>query len=171
MTFTWNTALWVSCICCWTSLHMIISLALLKGIMDLQAEAEHIDARDDLLAPFKVHRYSRKLWAALLAEFIGLAIFQIYGGSANDDVAALANGITLTVLGENFVTFKLLNHNCFDIRSGCTDLLVSRLWQDALRLSCSIFIFWVSIPDMSSQKLKTVGEWYRSNARNCLNYV
>ena len=101
---------------------MIISLALLKGIMDLQAEAEHIDARDDLLAPFKVHRYSRKLWAALLAEFIGLAIFQIYGGSANDDVAALANGITLTVLGESRVTFKLSKHQCLDVRPGCIEL-------------------------------------------------
>lgn len=47
----------------------------------------------------QVHRYSRRLWAALLAEFLGLAIFQIYGGSANDDVAALANGITLAVIG------------------------------------------------------------------------
>ena len=53
----------------------------------------------------QVHRYSRRLWAALLAEFVGLAIFQIYGGSANDDVAALANGITLAVIGgpDNFV--------------------------------------------------------------------
>ena len=46
-----------------------------------------------------MHRYSRRLWAALLAEFLGLAIFQVYGGSANDDVAALANGITLAVIG------------------------------------------------------------------------
>lgn len=47
-----------------------------------------------------MHRYSRRLWAALLAEFLGLAIFQVYGGSANDDVAALANGITLAVIGK-----------------------------------------------------------------------
>lgn len=41
------------------------------------------------------------MWAALLAEFLGLCIFQIYGGSANDDVAALANGITLAVIGRH----------------------------------------------------------------------
>ena len=46
----------------------------------------------------QVHRYSRKLWAALLAEFIGLAVFQIYGGSANDEVAAFGNGLTLAIL-------------------------------------------------------------------------
>ena len=40
-----------------------------------------------------------RVWAALFAEFLGLAIFQIYGGSANDDVAAFGNGITLCILG------------------------------------------------------------------------
>lgn len=30
--------------------------------------------------PKQVHRFGARLWAALLAEFIGLAIFQIYGG-------------------------------------------------------------------------------------------
>ena len=44
------------------------------------------------------YRYSRRLWAALLAEFIGMAIFQIYGGSANDEVAAFGNGLTLAVV-------------------------------------------------------------------------
>ena len=44
-------------------------------------------------------RYPRKLQAALLAEFIGMAIFQIYGGNAPDSVAAFGNGITLVVLG------------------------------------------------------------------------
>ncbi|KAK9809551.1 hypothetical protein WJX73_000988 [Symbiochloris irregularis] len=39
-----------------------------------------------------------RVWAALFAEFLGLAIFQIYGGSANDDVAAFGNGITLCIL-------------------------------------------------------------------------
>jgi hypothetical protein len=29
-------------------------------------------------------RYSRKLKAALLAEFVGMAIFQIYGGNSPD---------------------------------------------------------------------------------------
>lgn len=43
--------------------------------------------------------YPRKLQAALLAEFIGMAIFQIYGGNAPDSVAAFGNGITLVVLG------------------------------------------------------------------------
>ena len=47
----------------------------------MQTEPEHIDNADDLLASFKVHRYSRRLWAALLAEFLGLCIFQIYGGA------------------------------------------------------------------------------------------
>ena len=46
------------------------------------------------------NRYSRRLWAALLAEFIGMAIFQIYGGSANDEVAAFGNGLTLAVVSE-----------------------------------------------------------------------
>ena len=44
--------------------------------------------------------YPRKLQAALLAEFIGMAIFQIYGGNAPDSVAAFGNGITLVVLGD-----------------------------------------------------------------------
>lgn len=44
--------------------------------------------------------YSRQLKAALLAEFIGMMIFQIYGGNAPDSVAAFGNGITLVVLGE-----------------------------------------------------------------------
>jgi len=48
-----------------------------------------------VVQPFK---YSRRLWAALLAEFIGMAIFQIYGGSANDEVAAFGNGLTLAVV-------------------------------------------------------------------------
>ena len=43
---------------------------------------------------------SRKLQAALVAEFIGMAIFQIYGGNAPNSVAAFGNGITLVVLGE-----------------------------------------------------------------------
>ena len=40
----------------------------------------------------------RRLLPALLAEFIGMTIFQIYGGSAHDEVAAFANGITLAVV-------------------------------------------------------------------------
>ena len=42
----------------------------------------------------------RKLQAALVAEFIGMTIFQIYGGNAPNSVAAFGNGITLVVLGE-----------------------------------------------------------------------
>ena len=45
-----------------------------------------------------VWQYSSKLKAALLAEFIGMMIFQIYGGNAPDSVAAFGNGITLVVL-------------------------------------------------------------------------
>ena len=47
-----------------------------------------------------MHKFSRRQWAALFAEFLGLAIFQIYGGSANDEVAAFGNGITLAILSE-----------------------------------------------------------------------
>jgi len=46
------------------------------------------------------YKYSRRLWAALLAEFIGMTIFQIYGGSANDEVAAFGNGLTLAVVSK-----------------------------------------------------------------------
>ncbi|KAK9822545.1 hypothetical protein WJX74_003389 [Apatococcus lobatus] len=42
--------------------------------------------------------HTRRLWAALLAEFVGLMIFQIYGGNAADEVAAFGNGITLVIL-------------------------------------------------------------------------
>jgi hypothetical protein len=33
-----------------------------------------------------------------MAEFLGMAVFQIYGGSANDEVAAFGNGLTLAVV-------------------------------------------------------------------------
>ncbi|CAK0782069.1 hypothetical protein CVIRNUC_005545 [Coccomyxa viridis] len=63
------------------------------------ASREADDAVDSqtlgILMPYK---YSRRLWAAMLAEFIGMAIFQIYGGSANDEVAAFGNGLTLAVV-------------------------------------------------------------------------
>ncbi len=36
-----------------------------------------------------------------MAEFIGMTIFQIYGGNAPNSVAAFGNGITLVVLGED----------------------------------------------------------------------
>lgn len=43
-------------------------------------------------------RSRRSLWTVLVAEFLGMAIFQIYGGSANDEVAAFGNGLTLAVV-------------------------------------------------------------------------
>lgn len=56
----------------------------------------------------QVHKFSRRQWAALLAEALGLAIFQLYGGSANDEVAAFGNGITLAVLSEHPCLFCCL---------------------------------------------------------------
>ena len=69
------------------------------------------------LQPYK---YSRRLWAALLAEFIGMAIFQIYGGSANDEVAAFGNGLTLAVVSEAFFIShaKLLSRPHCAIKAG-----------------------------------------------------
>ena len=55
---------------------------------------------DNVFSHAQPYRYSRRLWAALLAEFIGMAIFQIYGGSANDEVAAFGNGLTLAVVSK-----------------------------------------------------------------------
>ena len=48
----------------------------------------------------QVNKWSRKLWAAVLAEFLGMTIFEIYGGNAPNSVAAYGNGITLGILGE-----------------------------------------------------------------------
>lgn len=47
----------------------------------------------------QVNKWSRKLWAAVLAEFLGMTIFEIYGGNAPNSVAAYGNGITLGILG------------------------------------------------------------------------
>ena len=52
--------------------------------------------KQDILQPLQ---HSRRMVPRLLAEFIGMAIFQIYGGSANDEVAAFGNGLTLAVVG------------------------------------------------------------------------
>lgn len=46
-----------------------------------------------------------------MAEFVGLMIFQIYGGNAADEVAAFGNGITLVILGNDPV-------HCFVVRLG-----------------------------------------------------
>lgn len=56
-------------------------------------------AENGLRGAANVWSYSRKLKAALIAEFFGMMIFQIYGGNAPDSVAAFGNGITLVVLG------------------------------------------------------------------------
>ncbi len=48
----------------------------------------------------QVNKWTRKVWAAVLAEFVGMAIFEIYGGNAPDSVAAYGNGITLGILGK-----------------------------------------------------------------------
>lgn len=70
-----------------------------------------------------MHKYSRRLWAALLAEFIGMAIFQIYGGSANDEVAAFGNGLTLAVISKaqsllyrTPIAERMTTHKCFQLR-------------------------------------------------------
>lgn len=56
-------------------------------------------AESGLRGAANVWSYSSQLKAALLAEFFGMMIFQIYGGNAPDSVAAFGNGITLVVLG------------------------------------------------------------------------
>ncbi|DBB12410.1 hypothetical protein WJX82_007201 [Trebouxia sp. C0006] len=61
-------------------------------------EDVQLERRGDLLAPLKVNKWTRKVWAAVLAEFVGMAIFEIYGGNAPDSVAAYGNGITLGIL-------------------------------------------------------------------------
>ena len=61
-------------------------------------------AEDGFVGIVSVWSYSSKLKAALLAEFIGMMIFQIYGGNAPDSVAAFGNGITLVVLGKSRAT-------------------------------------------------------------------
>ena len=63
---------------------------------EAQEAAEHSSRR----AGLRALSHSRKLQAALVAEFIGMTIFQIYGGNAPNSVAAFGNGITLVVLGE-----------------------------------------------------------------------
>lgn len=50
--------------------------------------------------PVQINKWTRKVWAAVLAEFVGMAIFEIYGGNAPDSVAAYGNGITLGILGK-----------------------------------------------------------------------
>ena len=53
----------------------------------------------------QVNKWTRKVWAAVLAEFVGMAIFEIYGGNAPDSVAAYGNGITLGILGKVSVPY------------------------------------------------------------------
>ena len=58
----------------------------------------------------QVNKWTRKLWAAVLAEFLGMTIFEIYGGNAPNSVAAYGNGITLGILG------AVLLHPCIAVR-------------------------------------------------------
>ena len=51
----------------------------------------------------------------LVAEFLGMAVFQIYGGSANDEVAAFGNGLTLAVVSAPpALTSQLASTRCED---------------------------------------------------------
>ncbi len=81
------------------------------------------------------YRYSRRLWAALLAEFIGMAIFQIYGGSANDEVAAFGNGLTLAVVSKRLssTSCSFINVQLQHIPLYCMKLPASlTLWESQI---------------------------------------
>ena len=41
---------------------------------------------------------NKRLYAALAAEFLGMLLFSLYGGSANDSAAAFGNGLSLMIL-------------------------------------------------------------------------
>ena len=60
----------------------------------------------------QVNTWSRRLWAALLAEFLGTAIFEIYGGNAPNSVAAYGNGIPLGILGDRASLLQVLFQTC-----------------------------------------------------------
>ena len=51
---------------------------------DAQEDAGEAIESGGFLAMARPWQYSRKLKAALLAEFVGMAIFQIYGGNSPD---------------------------------------------------------------------------------------
>lgn len=57
---------------------------------DAQEDADEAIESGGFLEMFSPWRYSRKLKAALLAEFVGMAIFQIYGGNSPDSGQAIA---------------------------------------------------------------------------------
>lgn len=61
----------------------------------------HLLLVSQLVSKLQVNKWSRKLWAAVLAEFLGMTIFEIYGGNAPNSVAAYGNGITLGILGKS----------------------------------------------------------------------
>ena len=67
-------------------------------------------------AVLQVNKWTRKLWAAVLAEFLGMAIFEIYGGNAPNSVAAYGNGITLGILG---AAPSLLHRQTAVLESAC----------------------------------------------------
>ena len=70
----------------------------------------------------QVNTWSRKLWAALLAEFLGMAIFEIYGGNAPNSVAAYGNGITLGILGNKVSLLQIL-HEMYHMQQTASPLL------------------------------------------------
>ena len=78
--------------------------SILTLVMTCSAIAQYDEAHDGaevggIRDAARGRSHSRKLRAALVAELIGMMIFQIYGGNAPDSVAAFGNGITLVVLG------------------------------------------------------------------------
>ena len=56
----------------------------LYSMTHIQEDAGEAIESSGFLAMARPWRYSRKLKAALLAEFVGMAIFQIYGGNSPD---------------------------------------------------------------------------------------
>ena len=75
------------------------STCTLRQALWLQYDEGSEPAESGIRGASRVWSYSSKLKAAFVAEFLGMMIFQIYGGNAPDSVAAFGNGITLVVLG------------------------------------------------------------------------
>lgn len=58
-----------------------------------------------------------------MAEFLGMTIFEIYGGNAPNSVAAYGNGITLGILGKSLQSTldRMRNNDLTEARFGlCT---------------------------------------------------
>jgi len=77
--------------------------------------------------------HTRKLQAALVAEFIGMTVFQIYGGNAPNSVAAFGNGITLVVLGDA----RVMTHMYLGQAGTWSALMLFRRPMGAADLMCS----------------------------------